>query len=227
MSKSLLQLCCPLIEVRPLLWWPIWWSTLFFVELITRMSPPLILLLVVMLALLESRKSFCIKILPWRTSRARTPVLSLGLPRAVWGHSGLAWGWDRFRDAGRTCRSSGGRRRSSGGWRHGWRVGLLHLIRQSCTTEIAKNCDFVFIWFYCFQLLFHYDKTELDFIAFSCYFIMIKLSLILLLLVIFCFVLTNFTISSILSYVLCNGLFEMPKNKESCVFALYAFISVW
>jgi len=129
------------------------------------------------------------------TSRVRTPFLSLGLPRAVWGHSGLAWGWDRFRDAGRTCRSSGGRRRSSGGWRHGWRVGLLHLIRQSCTTEIAKNCDFVFIWFYCFQLLFHYDKTEpdcfqlvfhydktrLDFIAFSCYFIMIKLDLVLLL----------------------------------------------
>ena len=49
--------------------------------------------------------------------------------------------------------------------------------------------------------------------------IAIKLSFVLLFLVICYLILIKFTASSILSYVLCDGLSEMPKNKGSCVFS--------
>jgi len=58
--------------------------------------------------------------------------------------------------------------------------------------------------------------------------IVIKLNLTLLLLVIRYLILTNFTASSILPYIPCNGLSEMPKNiiiRGLAYFQSHAFYS--
>ena len=68
------------------------------------------------------------------------------------------------------------------------------------------------------MLLFHCDKSELGVIAFSCYFIVVKLNLILLLLVIFYLILTNFNAFSIFSYVLCDGLSESQRKIRGLVY---------
>ena len=65
LSKSLFQLCRSVIETRPLLLWPIRWPTLVFIELITRVSSPLSLLLIIFLAMLKSKISTCIKVWSW------------------------------------------------------------------------------------------------------------------------------------------------------------------
>ena len=89
-------------------------------------------------------------------------------------------------------------------------------------TGVVQICylslfDIIAFSLFCY---FHCDKTELGVIAFS-YFvisIVIKLNLVLLLLVICYLIVSNFTTFSILSYVLCDGLFKMPKIGVLCIF---------
>ena len=65
LNKSLFQLHRSIIETRPLLLWPIRWPTLVFIELITRVSSPLSMLLIILLAMLKSRIPTCIKVWSW------------------------------------------------------------------------------------------------------------------------------------------------------------------
>ena len=88
--------------------------------------------------------------------------------------------------------------------------------------RVVKICDLSLFYIIAFSSFcyFHCDKIELGVIAFS-YFvisIMIKLNLVLLLLVICYLIVSNFSASNILSYVLCDGLSETPKIGVLCIF---------